>query len=229
MHFHDGPGIWELFIPNLPQGTHYKYAIKSRFLGYEVDKTDPYGFYAEMRPSTDSRVWDIDQYEWNDEAWLAERAERQDLDQPINIYEMHLGSWRTVPDAEGDGFLTYRDLAHQVVDYVKHMGYTHIELMPITEYPFDGSWGYQATGYFAPTSRFGTPDDFMYFVDHCHQNGIGVLLDWVPAHFPRDAHGLALFRRYASVRARGPAPGRASGLGHQDFQLWPQRGAQLPA
>jgi len=193
MHFHEGPGIWELFIPNLPQGTHYKYAVKSRFLGYEVDKSDPYAFYAEVRPSTDSRVWDLDQYVWGDGNWLEERAERQALDQPINIYELHLGSWRTVPYEEGGGFLSYRDLAHQIVDYVKSLDYTHIELMPITEFPFDGSWGYQATGYFAPTSRFGTPDDFMYFVDHCHQNGIGVLLDWVPAHFPRDAHGLAFF------------------------------------
>ena len=193
MHFHDGPGVWELFIPNLPQGTYYKYAIKSRFMGYEVDKTDPYAFYAALRPSTDSRVWDIDKYAWGDQDWLAQRAERQALDQPINIYELHLGSWRTVPADEGGGFLSYRDLAHQLVDYVKQMGYTHIELMPITEYPFDGSWGYQAIGYFAPTSRYGSPDDFMYFVDHCHQNGIGVLLDWVPAHFPRDAHGLAYF------------------------------------
>jgi 1,4-alpha-glucan branching enzyme len=193
MHFHEGPGVWELFIPNLPQGAHYKYAVKSRFLGYEIDKTDPYGFYAEVRPSTDSRVWDIDRYVWQDQEWLDQRAERQALDQPINIYELHLGSWRRVPDEEGGGFLSYQDLAHEIVDYVKQMGYTHIELMPITEYPFDGSWGYQTTGYFAPTSRFGTPDDFMYFVDHCHQNGIGVLLDWVPAHFPRDAHGLAFF------------------------------------
>ncbi len=193
MHFHDSSGIWELFIPNLPQGTHYKYSIRSRFLGYEVDKADPYGFYAEVRPSTDSRVWDIDNYEWQDQDWLANRAERQALDQPLNIYEMHLGSWRRVPGDADDGFLSYRDLAHQLVDYVNEMGYTHIELMPITEFPFDGSWGYQTTGYFAPTSRFGTPDDFMYFVDYCHQHNVGVILDWVPAHFPRDAHGLAYF------------------------------------
>ena len=193
MYFHDGPGVWEIFIPNLPEGTHYKYAIKSRFLGYEVDKADPYGFYAELRPTTDSRVWDIDKYAWQDQEWLEQRAERQALDQPLNIYELHLGSWRRVPDEEGGGYLSYHDLAHQIVDYVKYMGYTHVELLPITEYPFDGSWGYQTTGYFAPTSRFGTPDDFMYFVDYCHRNGIGVLLDWVPAHFPRDSHGLAFF------------------------------------
>ncbi len=167
--------------------------MQSRFLGYKADKSDPYGFYAEVRPSTDSRVWDIDRYEWNDQEWLEQREKRQTFDQPISIYEVHLGSWRRVPHEEGGGFLSYRDLAHQLVEYVTEMGYTHIELMPITEYPFDGSWGYQAVGYFSPTSRHGTPDDFMYFVDYCHQHGIGVILDWVPAHFPRDAHGLAFF------------------------------------
>ncbi|GIK72008.1 MAG: 1,4-alpha-glucan branching enzyme GlgB [Chloroflexota bacterium] len=183
-------GIWETFIPNLPKGTHYKYSIKSRMLGYEIDKADPYGFYFEMRPTTDARVWDIDSYIWNDKEWMENRIERQATDKPMSIYEVHLGSWRR---GEGDAFLNYRDLAHQLVEYVKRMGYTHIELLPITEHPFDGSWGYQVTGYYAPTSRFGSPDDFMYFVDYCHQNGIGVLLDWVPAHFPRDAHGLAFF------------------------------------
>ena len=191
MRMHQPSGVWELFIPGLPEGTHYKYAVKSRFMGYEVDKSDPYGFYAEMRPVTDSRVWDIHKYQWNDDEWFAARAERQQIDRPINIYEVHLGSWRRVP--ETNGFLNYVDLAHQLVDYALEMGYTHIELLPITEHPFDGSWGYQTTGYFAPTSRFGTPDDFKYFVDHCHQHGIGVILDWVPAHFPRDAHGLAYF------------------------------------
>ncbi|MCB9162005.1 MAG: 1,4-alpha-glucan branching protein GlgB [Caldilineaceae bacterium] len=184
-------GLWELFIPHLPEGTHYKYAIKSQLLGYEIDKTDPYGFYAELRPSTDSRVWDVNKYAWQDETWMAERPARQRLDQPINVYEVHLGSWRRVP--EDDGFLNYRDLAHQLVEYALQMNYTHIELLPITEHPFDGSWGYQTTGYFAPTSRFGNPDDFMYFVDYCHQHNIGVILDWVPAHFPKDAHGLAFF------------------------------------
>jgi 1,4-alpha-glucan branching enzyme len=186
-----GPsGIWEIFIPNLVEGTHYKYAVKSRFMGYEVDKADPYGFYAEMRPSTDSRVWDIDKYVWGDSDWMAARKERQSLDAPLAVYEVHLGSWKRGPD---NGFLSYRDLAHQLVDYVKELGYTHIELLPISEHPFDGSWGYQVGGYYAPTSRFGSPDDFMYFVDICHQNNIGVILDWVPAHFPRDAHGLGFF------------------------------------
>ena len=183
-------GVWETFIPSLPQGTHYKYAIRSRALGYEVDKADPYGAYFEVRPTTDSRVWDITTYTWNDQAWMENRAAHQSVNKPLNIYEVHLGSWRR---GEGDSFLNYRDLAHQMVDYVRKMGYTHIELLPITEHPFDGSWGYQVTGYFAPTSRFGSPDDFMYFVDYCHQHGIGILLDWVPAHFPRDAHGLAFF------------------------------------
>ncbi len=191
MQMGEGVGIWQLFIPHLEEGTSYKFSIKSRFMGYEVDKSDPYGFYAELRPSTASRIWDLDKYEWHDQQWVARRAAVQALNQPVNIYEVHLASWRRVP--EDNGYLSYRDLAHQLVDYVTQMGYTHIELLPITEYPFDGSWGYQAVGYFAPTSRFGTPDDFMYFVDHCHQHGIGVILDWVPAHFPRDAHGLGFF------------------------------------
>ena len=191
MQLRGASGVWELFIPNLPEGIHYKYSVKSRQLGYAVDKSDPYAFYAEKRPSTDSRVWNVDKYAWGDEEWIARRKEIQALDQPMATYEVHLGSWRRVP--EDNGFLSYRDLAHQLVDYVKEMGYTHIELLPIAEHPFDGSWGYQVTGYYAPTSRFGSPDDFQYFVDHCHQNGIGVILDWVPAHFPRDAHGLSFF------------------------------------
>jgi len=191
MQLHTQFGIWELFIPNLPEGMPYKYSLKSRLLGYTVDKADPYGFYAERRPNTDSRIWNIHQYTWHDDEWLASRAEQQALDKPINIYEVHLGSWKRVP--EDNGFLNYRDLAHQLVDYAHQMGYTHIELLPITEHPFDGSWGYQTTGYFAPSSRFGTPTDFQYFVDYCHQHGVGVILDWVPAHFPKDAHGLAFF------------------------------------
>ena len=183
--------FWELFIPNLVAGVHYKYAVKSRMLGYEVDKSDPYGFAGEMRPSTDSRVWDLEQYSWQDEQWIDNRPQAQALDQPINIYEVHLGSWKRAP--EDNGFLNYRELAHQLAAYAKEMHYTHIELMPITEHPFDGSWGYQTTGYFAPTSRFGTPDDFKYFVDYCHQQNVGVILDWVPAHFPKDSHGLAFF------------------------------------
>jgi len=184
-------GLWEVFAPNLVEGEQYKYAIKSTILDYQVDKADPYAFYAEKRPSTDSRVWDVDKYEWNDADWMQRRADQQSLDSPIAIYEVHLGSWKRVPD--DNGFLSYRDLAHQLVEHVTALGYTHIELLPITEHPYDGSWGYQVTGYFAPTSRFGTPDDFKYFVDYCHQHNIGVILDWVPAHFPKDGHGLAFF------------------------------------
>lgn len=188
-------GIWEIFIPNLPVQTAYKYSIKSRHMGYEVDKSDPYGFYSEVRPNTASLVWPLAQYQWQDATWMAQRPARQALDQPVNIYEVHLGSWKRAHGAPADdsSFLSYRDLAHQLVAYAKEMGYTHLELMPITEHPFDGSWGYQTTGYFAPTSRFGSPNDFMAFVDYCHQHDIGVILDWVPAHFPRDAHGLAFF------------------------------------
>ncbi|MFN8441055.1 MAG: 1,4-alpha-glucan branching protein GlgB [Caldilineaceae bacterium] len=191
MSMHGASGIWELFIPNLVEGTHYKYSVKSRYSNYQMDKSDPYAFFAELRPSTDSRVWNIDKYEWQDQGWLENRSTNQALNQPINIYEVHAQSWRRVP--EDNGFLNYRDLAHQLVAYAKEMGYTHVELLPITEHPFDGSWGYQVTGYFAPTSRMGTPDDFMYFVDYAHQQGIGVILDWVPAHFPKDAHGLGFF------------------------------------
>jgi len=209
MQMHGESGVWETFIPNLPKGTHYKYSVKSRFMGYEVDKADPYGFYFEVRPTTDSRVWSIDEYEWGDNAWMTDRPQRQAPNQPMNIYEVHLGSWRRGAENE---FLSYHDLAHQMVDYVKEMGYTHIELLPITEHPFDGSWGYQVTGYYAPTSRFGTPDDFMYFVDHCHQNGIGVLLDWVPAHFPRDAHGLGFFDGTHLYEHADPRQGE-----HQDW------------
>lgn len=191
LHRHADSGLWEIFIPHLPIGTEYKLSIKSQRLAYEVDKTDPFGLYAEMRPATASRVWDISTYEWSDQEWMAQRGQKQALDQPINIYELHLGSWKRVP--EDNGFLSYRDLAQQVVEYCTYMEYTHIELMPINEYPFDGSWGYQVIGYFAPTSRYGTPDDFMYFIDKCHEHNIGVILDWVPAHFPKDAHGLAFF------------------------------------
>ncbi len=184
-------GIWEIFVPNLVAGTTYKYSIKSSQAGYDVEKSDPYGFYSEKRPNTASRVWSLEEYQWQDERWMTQLPTHQALDKPINIYEVHLGSWKRVP--EDNGFLTYQDLAHDLVAYAKEMGYTHLELLPITEHPFDGSWGYQTTGYFAPTSRFGSPSDFMAFVDYCHQQGIGVILDWVPAHFPRDAHGLSFF------------------------------------
>ncbi len=185
-------GLWELFIPGLGPGELYKYELKAPGRPLPFLKSDPYGFAMELRPGTASRVWDLAQYQWQDAAWLAERAVRQALDAPIAIYEVHLGSWQRV-SAEGNRWLTYRELADQLVPYVRDMGYTHLELLPITEHPFDGSWGYQTTGYFAPTARFGTPDDFRYLVDQAHQAGLGVFLDWVPAHFPRDAAGLAVF------------------------------------
>lgn len=188
---HRPGGIWELFLPNLPLGTEYKYSVKSRILGYKADKADPYAFAGQRRPATASLVCDIDSFVWNDGEWMAQRGARQALDQPMNIYEVHLGSWKRGP--EDNGFLGYRELAHQLVAHAQAMGYTHLELLPITEHPYDGSWGYQVTGYFAPTSRFGSPEDFHYFVDYCHQHNIGVLLDWVPAHFPKDGHGLAFF------------------------------------
>lgn len=185
-------GIWEAFIPNVRQGDTYKYHIQSTYLGYSVDKADPYCFAAEIRPHTASRVWDLQGYTWRDGAWMAGRAKNNALNAPISIYELHLGSWRRLPD-EGNRWLTYREIAPLLTDYVHDAGFTHIELLPVMEHPFDGSWGYETTGYFAPTSRFGTPTDFMYFVDYLHQYGIGVILDWVPAHFPKDEMGLGYF------------------------------------
>ncbi len=196
---HNDLGVWESFIPGLETGALYKYAIYSRFNNYAVDKTDPYGFAMELRPQTASIVTDIHQHKWQDDSWMQERPQRQQLSSPISIYEVHLGSWRHVPErhkegaVEEDRYMTYRELAHALAPYVKEMGFTHVELMPITEYPYDGSWGYQVTGYYAPTSRFGTPEDFQYFVDYMHQQGIGIILDWVPSHFPKDGYALNYF------------------------------------
>ena len=181
-------GVWELFVPDLAPGALYKFAILSWNHDYHVLKADPVAFAAEVRPGTASRVWDLDGYIWGDDEWLRERPTRHGDHSAMSVYEVHAGSWRMGIEAT-----TYRELAHQLVPYVQELGYTHIELMPIAEHPFDGSWGYQVTGYFAPTARYGTPQDFMYFVDYCHQHGIGVLLDWVPAHFPKDEHGLNYF------------------------------------
>jgi 1,4-alpha-glucan branching enzyme len=187
----DSSGIWEGFISGVRPGAVYKYHIVSRHAGYSVDKADPYAFFAEVPPRTASVVWDLS-YEWGDEEWMKTRARKNALDAPMSIYEVHLGSWKRVPE-EHNRSLTYRELAHQLGDYVADMGYTHVELVPIMEHPFYGSWGYQITGYFAPTSRYGTPQDFMYFVDYLHRRGIGVIMDWVPSHFPSDEHGLAYF------------------------------------
>ncbi len=185
-------GIWEIFVPDISQGEVYKFEIKSRENGYMVSKSDPYGYAAELRPKTASVVWDVDHFPWTDDEWMADRPRRQALDAPMAVYEVHLGSWRRSPE-RGNSFLSYRELAVQLVDYLKETGFTHVELMPVGEFPFDGSWGYQPVGYYAPTSRFGTPDDFAYFVDTLHRNGFGIILDWVPAHFPNDEHGLAFF------------------------------------
>jgi 1,4-alpha-glucan branching enzyme len=184
-------GIWSAFIPGLVEGTIYKYFIQSKVNGYNAEKTDPCGFASEMRPKTASVVWDVDKYKWNDSSWTKKRQKANGLDAPISIYELHLGSW--MRNAENNHWLSYRELAEKLVPYIKETGFTHVEFMPVAEHPFDGSWGYQSTGYFAVTSRYGTPEDFMYLVDQLHQNDIGVLLDWVPAHFPRDGHGLGLF------------------------------------
>ncbi|MEA2570216.1 MAG: 1,4-alpha-glucan branching enzyme [Acidobacteriota bacterium] len=187
-------GIWEGFIPNVGKGTHYKFHIVSLYNDYSVDKTDPFGIHQEQAPQTASIIWDLD-YEWNDHEWMASRAERNGFTAPLSIYEVHLGSWRRVSDDDGVTWrsMTFREIARPLAEYVKKMNFTHIELMPIMEHPFYGSWGYQCTGFFAPTSRYGTPQDFMYFVDVMHENGIGVILDWVPSHFPTDEHALSYF------------------------------------
>jgi 1,4-alpha-glucan branching enzyme len=205
-------GIWELFIPELEVGVHYKYEIKNAD-GHIYEKSDPFGFQQEVRPKTASIVTDLDAYHWNDAAWMEKRRQTDSLSHPISVYELHLGSWMHAASAElphlangetgtpvivselkpGARFLTYRELAERLIPYVKNLGFTHIELMPVAEHPFDGSWGYQVIGYYACTSRYGSPADFMYFIDQCHQQGIGVIIDWVPGHFPKDGHGLAFF------------------------------------
>jgi 1,4-alpha-glucan branching enzyme len=184
-------GVWETFVPGLNSGACYKYHIVSRYNGYTVDKADPYAFYSQTRPGTASRVWNLDAFEWHDAEWM-DKQSGTPLLRPLSIYEVHAGSWMRVPEEE-NRWLNWRELAVRLAGYVSEMGYTHVEFLPIAEHPFDGSWGYQVTGYFAPTSRFGTPSDFMYLVDHLHQRGIGVILDWVPAHFSADEHGLAYF------------------------------------
>jgi 1,4-alpha-glucan branching enzyme len=211
MRLRDG-GIWELFIPGLGVGTHYKYEVKNQ-AGHIYEKSDPFGFQQEVRPKTASIVADVDAYQWHDDAWMETRRHTEPLLNPVSVYEVHLGSWLHASSSEpaidvdgkpvppvivadlkpGARFLTYRELADRLIPYVKELGFTHIEMLPVAEHPFDGSWGYQVTGYFAATSRFGTPQDLMYFIDQCHQNNIGVIVDWVPAHFPKDGHGLANF------------------------------------
>jgi 1,4-alpha-glucan branching enzyme len=185
-------GIWHGFVLNVGAGTVYKYALRPRGVDWWIEKADPYAFAAELRPKTGSVVANLDRYLWRDDAWVESRSRRRWEEGPLMVYEVHLGSWRRDP-SDPERFLTYRELAEQLPPYVADMGYTHVELLPVSEHPLDMSWGYQTTGYFAPTSRFGPPEDFMYFVDRCHAAELGVILDWVPAHFPKDAHGLGLF------------------------------------
>ena len=189
----DPIGIYTIFIPEAEEGQLYKYLIYTAD-GRTLYKADPFASYAELRPGTASRIFDIDCYQWKDAKWIEKRSASNIYERPISIYEVHLGSWRKhTPCTETDGFYSYREMAEELSAYVKEMGYTHIELIGVAEHPFDGSWGYQVTGYYAPTSRYGTPEDFKYFVDYMHKKGIGIILDWVPAHFPKDAHGLAEF------------------------------------
>ena len=185
-------GVWEIFIPGVAPGEVYKYELKDRFGNKLAEKADPFAHQAEIPPKTGSVVPDETEYQWRDAAWMKTRAGRNNRDAPVSIYEVHLGSWKRKPE-EGNRYLTYHELADDLVPYVKDMGFTHIELMPVHEYPFDGSWGYQPVGLFAPTSRYGTPNDLRYFVDACHLAGLGVLIDWVAGHFPTDPHGLVYF------------------------------------
>lgn len=207
-------GVFEIFIPELKKGAVYKYEIKFKN-GDPALKADPYANYAELRPNTASIVWDLDEYKWNDQDWMKKRAALDTKTAPMSIYEVHLGSWMRKPtevdkrgrEIVGSEFYNYREIAVKLAEYVKEMGYTHVELLPVMEHPLDASWGYQVTGYYAPTSRFGTPDDFMYFMDYLHGQGIGVILDWVPAHFPRDAWGMAQFDGSCLYEHKDPRQG----------------------
>ena len=198
-------GIWELFLPGIGEGMLYKFEIKGQN-GEVFLKSDPFAFASEIRPSTASRVANLEDYVWQDKTWMENRTRQDPLKQPINIYEVHLGSWKRKADQE-NRFLTYREAVEELIPYTKEMGYTHLELMPLAEHPLDASWGYQVTGYFAPSSRYGSPADFMYFVDQCHQHGLGVIMDWVPGHFPTDSHGLARFDGTALYEHEDPRRG----------------------
>ncbi|HEX9045520.1 MAG TPA: 1,4-alpha-glucan branching protein GlgB, partial [Verrucomicrobiae bacterium] len=191
IHLHNDSGVWHGFVPGAKVGDRYKYHIVSQHRGFAVDKADPFAFYAEQAPCTASVVWELN-HQWNDGEWLRARRGWRPANSPVSIYEVHLGSWRRVPE-DNNRSLTYREIAPLLADYVLRMGFTHVELLPITEHPFYGSWGYQTTGYFMPTSRYGTPEDFAFLVDYLHQRGIGIILDWVPSHFPTDGHALAYF------------------------------------
>ncbi len=213
-------GVWETAIPGLGAGTAYKFEIRDRE-GRLFLKADPYGFAMQLRPENCSVVASLDGHAWGDAQWLAQRERGDPRRRPFNAYEVHLGSWRRPWDQRIPPFMSWTEAVDQLIPYVLEMGYTHLELMGVAEHPLDASWGYQVVGYYAATSRYGSPQDFMYFVDRCHQAGIGIILDWVPAHFPRDDHGLAYFDGTCAVRACGLAARRAHGMGHQDLQLRP--------
>jgi 1,4-alpha-glucan branching enzyme len=201
--------IWEIFLPGIGAGAIYKYFVRSKLFGVSTLKCDPYGFYSEKPPKQGTVIWDLSRYEWRDQDWMEQRPRTRWLEAPVSVYELHLESWMKHPDGQP---LSYRELADRLIAYVVRMGYTHIELMPPMEHPYSGSWGYQVVGYFAPTARFGTPDDFKFFIDECHRAGVGVILDWVPAHFPKDAHGLALFDGTACYEHEDPRQGE-----HKDW------------
>ena len=216
MERHEPIGIYTCFIPGVEEGELYKFCIETQ-QGKRIFKADPFANYAELRPGTASRVTDIAHLKWTDDAWMKRREEWDHKKNPMSIYEVHPGSWMRHPGREDEGFYTYREFADALVKYVKDMGYTHVELMGIAEHPYDGSWGYQVTGYYAPTSRYGTPEDFAYLIDHLHRNNIGVILDWVPAHFPRDAHGLADFDGTATFEYADPRKGEHPDWGTKIF------------
>ncbi len=217
MRPHASSGVWEGFVPGVGHGALYKYSIRPRHAPNRIDKADPYAFATELRPQTASVVWDLQRYSWGDADWLAERSKRQAFDAPISIYEVHLGSWMRVP--ETGGFLTYQDLGKQLAEYCTRLGYTHVELLPVAEHPYDPSWGYQVTSYYAPTRRFGQPDDFRAFVDALHQANLGVIVDWVPAHFPKDPHGLAHFDGSALYEHADPRQGEHPDWGTKVFNF----------
>ena len=216
MERQDPVGIWTCFVPGVKEGDLYKFCIETQ-QGKRIFKADPFANYAELRPGTASRVADISHLQWTDDAWMKKRETWDHKENPMSIYEVHPGSWMRHPGREDEGYYTYREFADAIVKYVKDMGYTHVELMGIAEHPFDGSWGYQVTGYYAPTSRYGTPEDFAYLIDHLHKNNIGVILDWVPAHFPRDAHGLADFDGTPTFEYADPRKGEHPDWGTKIF------------
>jgi 1,4-alpha-glucan branching enzyme len=215
MRKHIPSGLWELFVPGLKAGEKYKYRVRGRY-GEVIDKTDPYGFAQELPPCTASIVTDLSTYTWQDNDWMARRRETNWLEKPISVYECHLGSWKKDWNRH-NGWMDYRTLAHELVAYCQEMGYTHVELLPVSEHPFTGSWGYQTVGYYAATSRYGSPEDMMYFVDYCHQHNIGVILDWVPAHFPKDGHGLRQFDGSALYEHEDPRQGEHPDWGTMIF------------